>query len=69
VPTSVAVSVGNSFSWVESIKQKIQNAKNDNQDIFLISQNLENTGVIGLTKGLRQEPNGQFVKYFKILRY
>jgi len=68
VPTSIAVSVGNSFSWVESLKQKIQNANNDNRDIFLISQNLESTGVIGFTKGLRQEPNGKFVKYLAILR-
>lgn len=65
MPTPITVSVGNSFSWVESLKQKIQNA--NNQDIFLISQNLENTGVIGLTKGLRQEPNGKYVKYFEII--
>jgi len=68
VPTPIVVSVGNSFSWVESLKQKVQNANNDNQDIFLVSQNLENTGVIGLTKGLRQEPNGKFIKYLDILR-
>ncbi|XP_022181593.1 fatty acid synthase-like [Myzus persicae] len=66
VPTPIAVSVGNSFSWVESLKQKVQNANNNNQDVFLISQNLENTGVIGLTKGLRQEPNGKFVKCVSI---
>lgn len=68
MPTPITVSVGNSFSWVESLKQKIQNANNENRDIFLISQNLENTGVIGLTKGFRQEPNGKFFKYFEILR-
>ncbi|XP_025202473.1 fatty acid synthase-like [Melanaphis sacchari] len=65
-PTPVVLTVGNSFSWVELLKQNIQNAKNDNRDVFLISQNLENTGVIGLTKGLRQEPNGKFVKCVSI---
>nr|WJN62148.1 fatty acid synthase 1 [Rhopalosiphum padi] len=65
-PTPVVLSVGNSFSWVELLKQNILNANNENRDVFLISQNLENTGVIGLTKGLRQEPNGKFVKCVSI---
>lgn len=65
-PSPVVLSVGNSLSWVELLKQNIQNSNNDNRDVFVISQNLENTGVIGLTKGLRQEPNGKFVKCVSI---
>lgn len=62
LPSPVLIPVGSSLSWIESLKSNIKNANNDNRDILLISQSLNVTGVIGLTKGLRQEPNGKFVK-------
>ncbi|VVC46315.1 Hypothetical protein CINCED_3A018656 [Cinara cedri] len=65
-PSPVIVPVASSLSWVESLKSNIRTASSSNRDIVLISQNLESTGVIGLTKSLRQELNGEFVKCVSI---
>lgn len=62
VPSPILLPIGSSFSWVESLKSNIKNANNGQRDVVLVSENVENTGVIGLTKSLRQEPNGKFVK-------
>lgn len=62
-PTPIVLPIRSSAPWVELLKSNIQNATNDGRDVFIVSQNLENTGVIGLTKSLRQEPNGKLVKW------
>lgn len=56
------ISIEPSFSWINLLKSNIQNSEKNNKDIVLVSQNLVNTGVIGLTKSLRQELNGSFIK-------
>ncbi|XP_050542991.1 fatty acid synthase-like [Daktulosphaira vitifoliae] len=62
----LVIATGSSFSWVEFLKSNLKNTVLNNKSILLVGQNLDNSGVIPLTKSLRQDSNGHCVRCISV---
>ncbi|KAJ8963948.1 hypothetical protein NQ314_005279 [Rhamnusium bicolor] len=62
---SFKISSSNNFSWVPKLKEIIDTHVSD--DIVIYSEKEPNSGILGLIKCLRKEPNGQNIRCIFIM--